>query len=222
MRVVLTGATGMLGGGVLSKCLEDQGVETVLSLGRRRLDFEHPKLTELVIPNLFDLVAHGDALSGFHACFYCLGVSSVGMSEADYRRVTHDLTLAITDALSRHNANLVMCYVSGQGTDSTGAGRLMWARVKGEVENELFARNFPAYAFRPGLIQPLPGRRPRRLSQRVVLGAMKPVFPLVRAVSPGAVTSAAAIGQAMIRVARDGSPNRILGPREINAFAGIE
>lgn len=220
MRVVLTGATGMVGSGVLHECLRDPKIEAVLAIGRRCVNLEHAKLTQLVVPDLFDLEAHGDALAGFDACFYCLGVSSAGMSEADYRRVTYDLTLAIVNALSRHNPELVVCYVSGQGTDSTGAGRWMWARVKGEVENWLFARDSPAFAFRPGLIEPLRDHRPGTFPLRLVLGALRPVLPLARALFPGLATSAVLIGRAMIRAVHDGSSRRILEPRDINALAG--
>ncbi|MXV95895.1 MAG: NAD-dependent epimerase/dehydratase family protein [Gemmatimonadetes bacterium] len=219
MRVVLTGATGMVGGGVLQACLEDEGIEAVLSVARRKVGIEHRKLTQLVMPDLFDLAAHGDALSGFDACLYCLGVSAVGMSEAEYRRVTHDLTLAVVDALSRRNPDLVVCYVSGRGSDRAGRSRWMWARVKGEAENALFARDVAAYTFRPGLVQPLRAHRPRSPSQRVVVGIVNLVFPLLRALSPGLATSAVDIGRAMIAAARGKPGKKVFEPRDMDALA---
>src|SRR5579863_7247215 len=137
MRIILFGATGMVGQGALRECLLDPRVERVLSVGRSRTGQQHPKLEELVVPDLFDLGASADRLQGFDAALFCLGATSAGMSEADYRRLTHDLTLAVAQTLVRLNPNMTFVFVSGAGTDSTETSRTLWARVKGATENAL-------------------------------------------------------------------------------------
>lgn len=208
MRVILFGATGMVGQGVLRECLLDSGVEAVLSVGRTALGVSHPKLSELVVADLFAL----EPIEGFDACFFCLGVSSVGMKEADYRRVTYDLTLSIAAKLPE---DLTFVYVSGEGTDAEG--RSMWARVKGATENALLAMPFRAYMFRPGYIQPLHGVRSKTRWYRVAYVAVAPVYPLLRRLFPATTTEQ--IGRAMLSVARYGSAKRVLQTRDINAIA---
>ena len=166
MRILLFGATGMVGQGVLRECLVDGDVTRVLCVGRKPTGQQHPKLSELVVPDMSDYSAVEDKLSDFDACFFCLGVSSVGMSEADYRRITYDLTLAAAQPLARLNPQMTFIYVSGAGTDSTERGPTMWARVKGATENALMRLPFrAAYMFRPGFTRCM-ACVPRRRSTR--------------------------------------------------------
>lgn len=177
MRVVVFGANGMVGGGVLRECLEDPDIESVLAVGRRACGLTHPKLRELIHADLFDLQSVSGELAGYDACFYCLGVSSAGMGEAEYRRVTYDLTVAVVEVLVEMNPAIKLCFVSGQGTDGSASGRTMWARVKGEAENYLFALPLEAYMFRPGYIQPMKGYAPAPRSTRRSTRSWRRSFP---------------------------------------------
>lgn len=220
MKVVLFGATGMVGAGVLIECLDDSRVESVLTVGRRPCAVAHPKVRELVRADLFD---YGDATDDFlhvDACFFCLGVSSVGMSEAAYHRVTYDLTIAAAQALLGLNPALTFCYVSGEGTDSTEQGRLMWARVKGKAENQLLRMPFKAFMFRPGYIHPLRGVRSRLRVYRAMHAVVTPFYPLLQRLMPKHVTTTANIGRAMIEVAAHGHAKPVLENPDINAVAG--
>jgi uncharacterized protein YbjT (DUF2867 family) len=217
VKVILFGATGMVGQGVLRECLLDDGVGSVLTVGRTATGQQHPKLREVVHADLYDLAPIDGELSGLDACFFCLGVTSAGMSEADYRRVTYDLTIGAARALIRHNPDLTFVYVSGQGTDSNG--RLMWARVKGETENALLAMPFRAYMLRPGIIQPLHGIRSRTRLYSVFYTVLGWLLPAVRRAFPGAVTTTEQVGRAMIGLARTGGPKRVLETRDINAIS---
>jgi uncharacterized protein YbjT (DUF2867 family) len=217
MKVILFGATGMVGQGALRECLLDPGVEAVLSVGRGGTGQRHPKLEELVVPDLFDLAAHAERLQGFDAALYCLGVSSAGMTEADYRRVTYDLTISIAETLLRLNPNMTFVFVSGAGTDSTEKGRTMWARVKGAAENALLRMPFKAtYMFRPGAIRPLHGIRSKTAAYRITYVFMAPVLPLLQWLLPTLVTTTEQLGRAMLHAARSGAPKRILESRDIN------
>jgi uncharacterized protein YbjT (DUF2867 family) len=217
MKIILFGATGMVGQGALRECLLDPGVETVLSVGRGGTGQRHPKLEELVVPDLFDLGGHAERLQGFDAALYCLGVSSAGMTEADYRRVTHDLTISIAETLLRLNPNMTFVFVSGAGTDSTEKGRTMWARVKGAAENALLRMPFKAaYMFRPGAIRPLHGIRSKTAAYRITYVFMAPVLPLLQWLLPMLVTTTEQLGRAMLHAARSGAPKRILESRDIN------
>lgn len=221
MNVIIFGATGMVGQGVLRECLRDDAVRRVLVVGRGTVGLRHPKLREILRSDVGDLAqaaAEGE-LSGYDACFFCLGVSSVGMKEAAYREVTHDLTLAVAGTVCERNPGLVFTYVSGAGTDSTERGRSMWARVKGQTENELLALPMDAYMFRPGYIQAGPGVVSKTALYRILYRLISPAYPLLRRMFPNAVTSTAEIGRAMLAVAADGADTRLLGPREINALA---
>jgi uncharacterized protein YbjT (DUF2867 family) len=219
VKVVLFGATGMVGQGVLRECLLDPGVTEVLAVGRTPTGQQHEKLRELVKPDLADLSADSAALTGYDACFFCLGVSSFGMSEADYRRLTYDLTLAAARLLARQNPNMTFIYVSGAGTDSTEKGRSMWARVKGQTENALLALPFrAAYMFRPGAIQPLHGVRSKTRLYRVLYVLAAPLIPILKTLFPGSLTTTERVGRAMIRAARDGAPKKLLENRDINAL----
>ncbi|WP_172384697.1 epimerase [Streptomyces sp. MNP-20] len=222
MKVVLFGATGMVGQGVLRECLRDERVSEVLVIGRTELGVEQPKLREIVAPDLAELVTRPDMakeLSGYDACFFCLGVSSVGMSEDAYRRVTYDLTLSVARALCAQNSDLTFVYVSGQGTDSTEQGRSMWARVKGKTENDLLALPMATYLFRPGYIQPLHGITSRTRLYRALYVMAAPLYPLLRRLMPNQVTTTEQLGRAMITVAATGASEPHQGPRGINDLA---
>jgi uncharacterized protein YbjT (DUF2867 family) len=218
MKVILFGATGMVGQGVLRECLLAPDVEQVLSVGRKALGEQSPKLREALLPDLSDLAPIDGELAGYDACFFCLGVSSVGMSEDDYRRVTYDLTLSAARLLSGLNPGLTFVYVSGQGTDGTGQGRTMWARVKGKTENDLLALPMKAYMFRPGFIQPLHGVKPKAALYRRVYAVLAPASRLLVRAFPKYATTTERVGRAMLQVARSGAPTHILGNPEISTI----
>ncbi|MFD1543238.1 epimerase [Nonomuraea guangzhouensis] len=216
MKVIIFGATGMVGQGALRECLADDRVEAVLTVGRTPTGRTHGKLREITHSDLLDLTPIEADLSGYDACFFCLGVSSAGMSEKDYRRVTYDYTLTAGDTLARLSPGSTFVYVSGVGTDEHG--RAMWARVKGQTENALLALPLEAYMFRPGYIQPMHGITSRTTWYRLAYVVMAPLYPVVRRLFPTAVTTTEQIGRAMITVAERGAPQRVLGPLEINAL----
>ena len=210
----------MIGQGVLRECLLDSEVEAVLAVGRRSTGQHHLKLRELVHDDLFDLSTIEGQLAGHDACFFCLGVSSAGMSEADYTWVTHDLTLAVAQVLAGLSPRMTFIYVSGAGTDSSEQGRSMWARVKGRTENALLKLPFKAaFMFRPGLIQPLHGIKSRTRLYRAIYSAMAPIYPLWKALLPTQITTTEQVGRAMLRAARWGAPGPVLLTRDINALA---
>lgn len=222
MRVLLFGATGMVGQGVLRECLRDPEVEQVVAVVRSSTGRSDPKLTELIVPEVAELERHAGALAGFDACLFCLGVSSFGMSEADYRRVTYDLTLTVAQVVLRESPGVVFLYVSGAGTDSSARGRVMWARVKGEAENALLAMPFRGvYMFRPAFIQPRDGITSKTPLYRGVYAVLGPLTPALRAVLPGQVTTTDTVGRAMLVVAKRGASQRILENREINALGAL-
>jgi uncharacterized protein YbjT (DUF2867 family) len=211
MKILIFGATGMVGQGVLRECLLAADVDRVKVVGRSATGVQNPKLLELHPPNLFDLTGVEETLSGYDACFFCLGVSSAGMTEAAYTRLTYDLTLAIAEQLARLNANMTFVYVSGAGTDSSEQGRTMWARVKGRTENALLRLPFRAVCmFRPGLIVPLHGIRSKTKAYRLMYGVMSPVLPLMRWAFPKQVITTEELGRAMLSVARQDAPKAIL------------
>jgi uncharacterized protein YbjT (DUF2867 family) len=217
MKVILFGATGMVGQGVLRECLLDAEVESVLAVGRSPTGQRHPKLREILHDNFLDYAAIESQLTGYDACFFCLGVSSVGISEERYRRLTYDITLAAAATLARLNPQLVFVYVTGQGTDSSEKGRLMWARVKGKTENDLLKLPFKAaYMFRPAAIQPLHGIRSKTAWVQAIYVAAAPLLSLLNRVAPKYMTTTEQIGRAMIRVAKDGYPKRVLESEDIN------
>lgn len=220
MKVILLGATGMVGQGVLRECLRDPRVTRVLTVGRQRTGLIDPRLTELVPPDLFDLTTVADQVTGYDACFFCLGVSAAGLSEAAYRRLTYDLTLSIAGVLAGRNPGMTFTYVSGQGTDSTEHGRTMWARVKGATENALQRLPFKAvYLFQPGYIQPLDGIQSKTRLYRAIYAVLGPAYPVMKALFPGAVTTTRAVGRAMIALAIGQQPSKTLTNRDINAVA---
>jgi uncharacterized protein YbjT (DUF2867 family) len=214
MKVILFGATGMVGQGALRECLLAEDVESVLTVGRAATLQQHPKLTELVHADLTDYTAIEAQLAGHDACLFCLGVSAAGMSEQDYTRITYDVTLAAAGVLARLSPQMTFIYVSGEGTDSTESRRAMWARVKGRTENALFKLPLKAVMFRPGLIRPLHGIRSKTRLYRIGYTVMWPLFPVFRLF--GLLTTTERVGRAMLHVVRTGSPKPILGNREIN------
>lgn len=217
MKVLLFGATGMIGQGVLRECLLDPEISEVRSMVRRRSGMIHPKLVELVHEDFFDYTAIEDQLRGLDACFFCLGVSSAGMSETAYRHVTHDLTLAAAATLCRLNPAMTFGYISGAGADSSEMGRIMWARVKGQIENALRRLPFKAvYLFRPGAIRPLHGIRSRTPLYRALYVVLGPFLPLLKALSPDSLTTTEQLGRAMIRAGLHGAPQAVLEMRDIN------
>ena len=207
MKVILFGATVLVGQGVLRECLLDSDVTSVLVVGRSPTRQQNPKLREILHDNFLDFSAIESQLTGFDACFFCLGVSSVGMDEARYRRLTYDITIATATVLAKLNSSMVFIYVTGQGTDSTEQGRLMWARVKGKTENDLLKLPFKAaYMFRPAGIQPLHGVRSKTAWVQAIYVVASPLFGWLARTSPKYVTTTERLGRAMIAVARDGYP----------------
>jgi uncharacterized protein YbjT (DUF2867 family) len=219
MKVILFGASGMVGQGVLRECLADPDVERVLSVGRSASGQQHPKLREIVHPNLLELKSIEPDLTGYDACFYCLGVSSAGMSEDRYTSITYDLTMVVAGTLLRLNRDMTFIYVSGMGTDSTERGRSMWARVKGRTENALLMHPFKAvYMFRPGAIIPMHGIKSKTGWYNLMYAAMTPLYPVLKQFFPGAVTTTEQVGRAMLHVAKQGYPKRILQSADISGI----
>ena len=222
MNVLIFGATGMVGQGVLRECLLDPNVQMVQAIGRTATGVQHPKLRDVVHPDLFHYEAIEATLSGFDACFFCLGVTSSGKAEADYDRVTYGITVAAAETLCPLNPQMTFTYVSGAGTDSSEHGRIMWARVKGKTENALLRLPFSAaYMFRPGIIEPLDGIRSRTVAYRVFYAVARPLLPLLRLVIPNQVLTTRQIGRAMLRVAAHGWPAAVLETRDIRAAAKL-
>jgi len=210
----------MIGQGVLRECLLSPDVQLVQTIGRSATGREHQKLREIVRQNLFDYSGLAADLTGFDACFFCLGVSSAGMKEEDYERVTYGITLAAAKALAPLNPDMTFIYVSGMGTDSSEQGSIMWARVKGKTENALLRLPFKAvYLFRPAGIQPLHGIKSKTKLYRVIYALSAPLFPLLNALFPHYLTTTEKIGRAMINVAMRGFPKQILETRDINSAA---
>jgi uncharacterized protein YbjT (DUF2867 family) len=221
MKVILFGATGMVGQGVLRECLLDPEVERVLTVGRKATGQQHEKLRELVHKDFTDFSSVEEELTGYDACFFCLGVSAAGMKEEDYHRVTYDFALAAARTLVKRNPGMTFVYVSGAGTDSTEQGRSMWARVKGKTENALMKLPFKAsYMFRPGFIQPMDGITSQTKLYRVIYAVMGPLSPVMKALFPKMMTSTRQVGRAMLQVARNGAPKRLLENPDINSLAG--
>jgi uncharacterized protein YbjT (DUF2867 family) len=217
MRVILFGATGMVGQGVLRECLLDPGVERVLAVGRTATPQREEKLRNLVVDSFLDFSGVEPDLSGYDACFFCLGITSAGMTEADYRRVTYDFALAAAQTLVRVNPGMTFVFVSGAGADSTGRSRVMWARVKGQTENALLALRFKGvYVFRPAAIQPLHGIRSKTAWINAAYAVLGWLYPLWKRVAPDYVTTTEQVGRAMLAVARRGAPKHVLENADIN------
>jgi uncharacterized protein YbjT (DUF2867 family) len=221
MKVVIFGATGMVGKGVLLECLDDARIERVLLVSRQAVDVKHPKVLDLVHQDFFDFGNIRPQFVDLDACFFCLGVSSVGMRESEYYHLTYELTLAAATALAAAtDRRLTFCYVSGEGTDSTELGGTAWARIKGKTENALLRLPFKAaFMFRPGYIQPLKGVKSKTGWYQVIYNVMGPFYPLLRRLLPGYVTTTANIGRAMIHVAAAGCSQSVLFSSDINRLA---
>ncbi len=216
MNVLLFGATGMIGQAVLRECLLDPGVKRVVTVGRRPMGQSNSKLTELVRPDLATLAPIESQLTGFDACFFCLGVSALGMTEEQYTRVNYDLTISVARTLLRTSPNVTFIYVSGAGTDSSERGRTMWARVKGRTENTLLSLPFKAaYMFRPGAVIPLHGIRSSTRWYNVMYAVIKPIYPVLRRLAPTLVTTTEELARAMLAVARNGYSTHVLEMTDI-------
>jgi len=220
MKVLIFGATGVVGQGVLRECLLDPDIQLIQTVGRSTSGVPHSKLRELIHQDLFNYTGIESELHGFEACFFCLGVSSSGMSEANYERLTYTLTMAAAETLSRLNPEMTFIYVSGAGTDSSEKGGAMWARVKGRTENALLRLPFKAaYMFRPGAIQAMHGERSKTTAYRLAYTLIGPLIPLVRWLFPASVLTTEEIGRAMIQVAKHGASKKLLESADIRACA---
>jgi nucleoside-diphosphate-sugar epimerase len=215
IKVIITGATGMVGEGVLFECLQNPTVSEVLIVNRRHYDLQHPKLKELIVPDFLQLNEFADKLKGYDGCFFCAGVSSVGMKEDKYTRITYDTTLALANTLLAVNSNMVFTYVSGAKTDSSEKGRMMWARVKGKTENDLAKLGFKGeYNFRPGVMQPFP-------NQKNWKPLIKFLVKVIKWVAPGRVLSFHEVGLAMINAVTVGFSKNVLEVKDIKALAKV-
>ena len=211
----------MVGRGVLNECLRDDRVREVLSVQRSSSSTSHPKLRELIRGDFFDYHDARDAFRGADACFFCLGVTAVGKSEEEYHHLTFDLTLVAARTLAELNPGMTFCYVSGQGTDSSERGRIMWARVKGKTENALLRLPLRAYMLRPGYIQPLGGIKSKTRVYRLLYQVLAPLYPVLKRLTPNLVTTNEVVGRAMIELAVRGHASPVLEVRDINV-AGSE
>ncbi len=214
MKVILFGATGMVGQGVLRECLSDDNVESVLAIGRSATGRTHPKLRELLLQDLFEFNAAGESLRGFDACFFCLGVSAAGMNETEYTRLTYDLTLGWANRLAQINPAMTFVYVSGAGT----GGKAMWAQVKGRTENALLDLFPSAYMIRLGALRAMHGEVSKTRWTRIAYALSRPLMPLLWKIAPGVMISTEELGRAMVRVARQGAPKRVLENRDLRAL----
>jgi uncharacterized protein YbjT (DUF2867 family) len=220
MKAIIFGATGMVGQGVLRECLLAADVERVLCVGRGASGAQHPKLADLVHQDLFDYGAVEAQLCGFDACFFCIGVSAVGLDEAQYACLNHDMPLAAAATLARLNPGMRFVYISAAGADSSERGGVMWARVRGRTENDLLRLPFASVTlFRPGAIQPLHGIRSRTAAYRILYAVTQPLLPILRALFPRQITSTEELGCAMLEAARHGTAKPIVEGREIAALA---
>jgi uncharacterized protein YbjT (DUF2867 family) len=215
IKAIVTGATGMVGEGVLFECLGHPEVEQVLVINRKPGGVSHPKLREIVHADFFNLAPIAQQLIGYNACFFCLGVSSVGMDEGQYRRVTHDLTLNVGELLARSNPEMTFCYVTGAGTDSSEQGRLAWARVKGATENALMRSFKRSYMFRPAFMKASPGQKNLKSSYKLLAW----IYPIGRALYPAGFCTLQEVGQAMINAATKGYSKQILDVKDIVELA---
>ena len=219
MKVMIFGATGMVGQAALAECVRADDVTEILVVVRRPVGDQRPKVRELVVPDLAGFPTVAGALGRYDACLFCAGVSSVGMSEEAYTKVTYELTMTVASLLARQNPPMVFVYVTGKGTDGTERGRTMWARVKGKTENALMALPFRgAYMFRPAYIHPMDGITSRTLAYRLGILVARPLYPLLRRLWPGGVTTTRTLGRAMLAAARQGDAKRVVETADINAM----
>lgn len=216
MKVIITGATGMVGKGVLLECLDHSSIEQVLVIGRNSIQMKHPKLKELIHKDFTSFSKNKEQLKDYNACFFCLGISAAGMKEENYKQVTYNYTLSLAKTLIEINPKMTFNYVSGEGTDSSEKGRIMWARVKGKTENDLLNLGFAqAFMFRPGAIIPLRGIKSRTKIYQFVYDYFMWLVKLVKAIAPNSVVNTSQIGLAMIHSVLKGYPKKILKPIDI-------
>ena len=214
LRVIITGATGMVGEGVMHECLLDQAVESVLIVNRRASGHTHPKLKEVLLPDFTQFQSIASELQGYNACFHCMGVTSVGKNEEEYSRLTYDITMSLAHTLAAIDNTLCFTYISGAGTDSTEQGRSMWARVKGRTENAVMKLFGNAYMYRPGYIRPTTGLKHTYTAYKLLDWLM---YPILRVTAPRATNTLAEIGRSTVRIAQNGHANKILNPVDIRA-----
>ena len=215
-NVIITGSSGMIGMGVLLECLDHDSVNEVLIIGRNPSGMKHPKLKELIQNDFTDFSGVRNQLSGYDGCFFCLGISAAGLKEEEYNRITHDYTLALARTLADINPEMTFIYVSGEGTDSTEKGRMMWARVKGKTENELLKVGFKqAFMFRPGVIIPLRGIKSRTKGYQFMYDYFLWLFKCIKVIAPNAVVNTTQIGLAMINAMLRGYDKQVLRPKDI-------
>ena len=220
MKVIITGATGMVGKGVLLECLDHKDVESVLSLGRSKVGIKHPKLKELIHKDFSQFMLRKDELSGYDACFFCMGISAAGMKEKEYTNITHNLTLSLANTLFAIHPKMTFIYVSGEGTDSSEKGRAMWARVKGKTENDLLKLGFKqAFMFRPGVIIPERGIKSKTKSYQFVYGYFMWLIKLIKCLAPNSVVNTTQIGLAMINSVNSSYQKTIIRPKDIIEIA---
>jgi uncharacterized protein YbjT (DUF2867 family) len=215
-KVIITGATGMVGKGVLLECLDHDSISEVLVIGRNPLGIKHPKLKELIHSDFTNFVEVKDQLLGYDACFYCLGISAAGLKEEQYKRISYDFTLALAKTLFKINPKMTFNYVSGEGTDTSEKGRMMWARVKGKTENDLLNLGFKqAFMFRPGAIIPLRGIKSKTKSYQFMYDYFLWLVKIIKLIAPNSVVNTTQIGLAMINSMLNGYPDKILKPNDI-------
>lgn len=220
MKVIITGATGMIGQGVLLECLDDPAITQILTVGRSAVNMTHKKLKELLHEDFLDYSDVVEDLKGYDACYLCMGVSAGGMTEERYYKLTHDFTLSIASTLKILNPNMVCTYVSGQGTDSSEKGSSMWARVKGKTENDLLLLGFKAaYMFRPGIIIPLKGIQSKTKSYQFMYTYFGWLIKILKAISPKSIVNTTQVGKAMIQITKKGYLRNIITPKDILLLA---
>ena len=220
-KVVITGTTGMVGKGVLLECMDHSLIESVLLVNRSSANIQHQKVKEVLVKDFFDLSSVEKDFSGYDACFFCLGITSIGQSELDFSRITYDLTIHFAKTFLAHNDKSIFCYVSGAGTDSSEKGRIMWARVKGKTENELLTMDFKdSYMFRPGYIQPLRGIKSKTQWYQALYNVFWPIYLILKHF-PGAATNTTEMGLAMINTLEGKSSKKLLETKDINNLAAL-
>jgi uncharacterized protein YbjT (DUF2867 family) len=221
MKIIVVGASGMVGRGVLRECLLNSDVTEVLCIGRSALTQKHTKIKEMILENLTDYSAVQNELLGYDACFFCLGATAAGKSEYEYSQINYDLPVALAQTLSQVNYGMCMTYVSGAGCDGSEQGKIMWARVKGRTENALLKMPLKAYMFRPGAIQPMNGEKSKTWGYQIFISLFKPLFPMLRICFPSMVTTTERIGKLMIDLVNNPSEQRILESSDINRLVKI-
>jgi uncharacterized protein YbjT (DUF2867 family) len=215
IKVIITGATGMVGEGVLLECLNHHDVEQVLVINRKADGVSHPKLREIIHKDFFDLTPIESQLAGYNACFFCLGISSIGITQEAYKRTTYDLTLNVGQVLARLNPEMTFCYVTGAGTDSSEKGKIAWARVKGATENTLIRLFKNAYMFRPGFMKTVPGQKNAKSFYKFLAW----MYPIGRAIYPAGFCTLHEVGKAMVNAVTKGYPKKVLEVKDIVALS---